>query len=133
VFVIDKYSSIISTMPSTANNGTKPGGVWGGASVCDERAGLQWSIDSIPGGHQESCPRLVRSIGSHALFLGRYRCISIDSSKVPTVQAVSIYYADLSHIRSYDCEALAWEEEATLVGGYGVSSLWDNHSPFALD
>jgi hypothetical protein len=27
VFVIDKYSSIISTMPSTANNGTMPGGV----------------------------------------------------------------------------------------------------------
>jgi hypothetical protein len=38
-----------------------------------------------------------------------------------------------SLVRSYDYEALAWEEEATYVGGYGVSSLWDNHRPFSLD
>jgi hypothetical protein len=40
---------------------------------------------------------------------------------------------DHSLVRSYDYEVLAWEEKATYVGGYGVSSLWDNHRPFALD
>jgi hypothetical protein len=75
----------------------------------------------------------VISIGSWALFLGRNWCISVDSSKVPTIQADSIYYADDSLVRSYDNEALAWEEEATYVGGYGVSSLCNNHRPFALD
>jgi hypothetical protein len=59
----------------------------------------------------------VIRIGSRSLFLGRNRCISIDSSKVPTVQTGSIYYTDHSLVRSYDYEALAWEEEATYVGG----------------
>jgi hypothetical protein len=78
VFAIDKYGSVISTMPSTTNPGTKlemntaivgpvPADQYSpnilylveseGADVCDERAGLQWSIDSLPGGHQEPCPQ----------------------------------------------------------------------------
>jgi hypothetical protein len=72
----------------------------------------------------------VISIGSRALFLGRNWCSSINSSNVPTVQAGSIYCADNSLVRSYDYEALAWEEESTYVDGY--VSLWDNHRPFAL-
>jgi hypothetical protein len=75
----------------------------------------------------------VISIGSRALFLGRNRCIFVDRSKVPTVQAGNIYYTDHSLVRSYDYEALTWEEEETYVGGYGVISLCDNHHPFALD
>jgi hypothetical protein len=43
----------------------------------------------------------VISIGSRAPFLGRNRCSSVDSSKVPTVQAGSIYYADNSLVRRW--------------------------------
>ena len=38
----------------------------------------------------------VRGIGSRALFVADNRCICVDSAKVPTVQAGSIYYPDLS-------------------------------------
>src|SRR4051812_23820690 len=59
----------------------------------------------------------VRCIGSHALFVADNRCICIDSSMVPTVQASNIYYPDLSYISSYNYEALAWEEEPRVVHG----------------
>jgi hypothetical protein len=96
-----------------------------GDVVCDERAGLQWWIGSIPGGHQELCPRAGhKHWHTGPFFIGRNWCICIDRSKQPTVQAGIIYYADVSRIRSYDYEALTWEEEATHFGGYGVSFLW---------
>jgi hypothetical protein len=74
----------------------------------------------------------VSSIGSRTLFLGGNRCISIDSNKVANVQTDSIYYTELSHIRSYDYEALALEEETTHVSSYG-SLVWDNDHAFAID
>ena len=46
----------------------------------------------------------VRSIGSQALFVGKNRCISVDTRKVHGIEAGSIYFADLSKIRSYDCK-----------------------------
>ena len=76
----------------------------------------------------------VRSIGSHALFVSKNRCVSVDSSKAPTVQAGSIYFADLSEIRSYDYDALAWEKTPQVVMGYGVGWLdCCEDRPFLLD
>ena len=46
----------------------------------------------------------VRSIGSQTLFVGKNRCISVDTKKVHGIEARSIYFADLSKIRSYDCK-----------------------------
>jgi ribosomal protein L30E len=54
------------------------------------------------------------------------RYVSVDSSKVHTVQASIIYYADLSEIRSYDYKAQAWEKMPKVVAGYGVGGLWHN-------
>ena len=75
----------------------------------------------------------VRSIGSHALFVGRNRYVSVDSSKASAVRAGSIYYVDLSEIRSYDYDALAWEKKPQFFGGYGVGSVDHNERPFLLD
>ena len=75
----------------------------------------------------------VRGIGSRALFVAENRCVCVDNTRVPTVQAGIIYYADLSEIRSYNFEALAWEEEPRVVYGYGVGGLWINDHTFEID
>jgi hypothetical protein len=72
----------------------------------------------------------VRSIDSHALFVGMNGCVSVDSSKVHTVQADNIYYVDLSKIRSYDYKAQAWEKVPKVVAGSGVGGLCHNEQLF---
>jgi hypothetical protein len=152
VFAVNRYGFIISTMPGTTNPGTKlemntaivgpilddqysPDMFY----LVESKAELLFVTSKRVYNGQLAVYRVdtkncvlepVISISSRALFLGRNRCISVDSSKVPTVQASNIYYADNSLVRSYDYDALAWEEEATYVDGY--VSLCDNHHPFAL-
>lgn len=46
----------------------------------------------------------VWSLGSQALFVSKYRCLSVDASKLETVEEGSIYYADYSMIIAYDYE-----------------------------
>jgi hypothetical protein len=75
----------------------------------------------------------LSGIGSRALFVSLNRSISVDTSVVHTVQSGSIYYADMSHIRAYDCDLRAWEEEAQYIAGYGVSDLEFNDRPNRLD
>jgi hypothetical protein len=129
VFVVEKYGSIISTMPDTANPGTKlemnttivgpvPADQYSSDMfyLVESEGELLFVMSRRVYNSQSTVYRvdtknrvldLVRSIGSRVLLLDRNRCISIDSSQVPTVQAGNIYYADLSHIRSYDYEALS--------------------------
>jgi hypothetical protein len=107
VVVVDRYGSIISTMPGTANRGTKlemnnaivglvPDDQYSPnmfylvesegelLSVMSERVyNGQSAVYRVDTKNRVLEP--VISIGSRALFLGRNRCISIDSSKVPTV------------------------------------------------
>jgi hypothetical protein len=155
LFIINKYGSVISTMPDTCNEGTK---LEMNTSIVGLVPADQYSPDMfylmvsegellfVTSGQvyngESAVYRVdtknhflepVTSNCTQALFLGRNRCISIDCNEVPTIQVDSIYYANVSHIRSYDYEALSWEEEATHVDGYGVRSLWDNERPFALD
>lgn len=44
----------------------------------------------------------VWSIGTQALFVSKYRCLSVDASKLKMVEEGSIYYADYSMIIAYD-------------------------------
>jgi hypothetical protein len=75
----------------------------------------------------------VRSIGSRSIFVGQNRCISVDTSKVHTVQSGSIYCVDLSEIRAYDDGGLSWQDEPKYVPGYGLGSLDKHGGPSHLD
>ena len=75
----------------------------------------------------------VRGIGKHALFVGINCSVAVDSRKVPTVEPGSIYYADLSEIRSYNYDHLSWHPESNYVFGYGIGSLEDEDRPIRLD
>jgi hypothetical protein len=72
----------------------------------------------------------VRSICSHAFFVGMNRCVSVDISMVHTVQAGNIYHMELFEIRSYDYKAQALEKVPKVVAGSGVGGLCHNEQLF---
>ena len=76
---------------------------------------------------------LVRSIGSQALFVGKNRCISVDTRKVHGIEAGRIYFADLSEIRSYDCKRGAWKEKPNFSHCCSLSYLWGREGPFTKE
>jgi hypothetical protein len=111
VFVVDRYGSVISTMPGTANPGTK---LEMNTAIVGPIPDDQYSPDMfylvecegellfvkskrVYNGQSavyrvDTKNRVLKpviSIGSQALFLGRNRCISIYSSKAPTVHVIS--------------------------------------------
>ncbi len=162
IFATDKYGSIISSMTYAADEGTQllrsartlrmSASISGPTLPGQYPANLCYLVESkgellyvVSGRVYNGEPVVyrvdtkmrvlepVRSIGSRSIFVGQNRCISIDTSKVHTVQSGSIYYADLSEIRAYDDGGLSWQEEPEYVPGYGVGSL-DNHGGhFHLD
>jgi hypothetical protein len=76
----------------------------------------------------------VSSIGSQALFVSKYRCLSIDAKKFHTVEAGNIYYADYFMVRTYDHESLTgggWKAEPEYVAEFEPNRE-DCSRPFTL-
>ncbi|KAI5002473.1 hypothetical protein ZWY2020_027123 [Hordeum vulgare] len=73
----------------------------------------------------------VESIGSHAVFVGHHRCLAVDASRFPSVEADCIYHIDRRGLSAHICMYSLRDEKEERVSG-GAVDFVKPHKLFVL-